>query len=126
MTWNNHQTITPMELHFEGKTDEEGKLYINFTEKEKYEKTFTEKYETGLVNCSISCDTIFNVRDNFEQIDFTDKAGIKNPAYLPENKIATFNDLGRVFNQLRIDCKTVVRKVNFLNGKLYISSRVRL
>ena len=127
MTWNNYQTITPLELYFEGKTDEEGKLHINFTEKEA---SFTEKYEIGLVNCSISCDTIFNVRDNFEQIDFTDKAGIKKPVYLPESKIGTFNDLGRIFNQLRIDCKIVVRKeggisqLNLLNGKLDISSRL--
>ena len=79
-----------MELYFQGKTDEEGKLYIEFIEKEA---SFTEKYEIGIVNCHISCDTIYNVRDKSEQIEFTDKSGVKKIVYLPKSKISTFNDL---------------------------------
>ena len=85
MTWNNYQMITPMELYFEGKTDEEGKLYIDFIEKEA---RFMEKYEIGMVNCHISCDTIYNVRDKSEQIEFTDKLGKKKPFIYLRVKLA--------------------------------------
>ena len=127
MTWNNYQMITPMELYFEGKTDEEGKLYIDFIEKEA---RFMEKYEIGMVNCHISCDTIYNVRDKSEQIEFTDKLGKIKTVYLPKSKISTFNDLSRVFNQLSIECKILahdtggISELNLLNGKLNISSRL--
>ena len=30
MAWNNFHTITPLEIYFQGITDEEGKLYCEF------------------------------------------------------------------------------------------------
>lgn len=78
----------------------------------------------------MDCDTVKNVKEKTELISFTDKTGIKKRVYLPEGKIATFNDLSRIFNQLPIDCKISVEKsggksnIGLVNGKLEISSRL--
>ena len=127
MAWNNFHTITPLEIYFQGITDEEGKLYCEFNEKQA---VWDEKYEIGLLNFYVDCDTVKNVKEKTELITFIDKSGGEKEVYLPESKIGTFNDLSRVFNQLPLDCKISVQNsggksnIGLANGILKISSRL--
>ena len=123
----NYSTITPLELYFEGETDDEGKLFVKFNYKEAF---FSEKYEVGLVNFFIDSNTVKNVRDKSELIEFTDNLGIKKSVYLNESKISNVNDLAREFNLLSLNCKIFVNSsgdsssIGLTNGKLEISSRI--
>ena len=74
MDWNNFHTITPLEIYFQGITDEEGKLYCQFNEKQA---VWDEKYEIGLLNFYVDCDTVKNVKEKTELITFIDKSGGK-------------------------------------------------
>ena len=111
--------IKPELLYFKGKTDEDGRLTINFTQKPCH---YTTNYEVAVDSMCLDISTFKNVLESdrdlsnphFTFIEISSSSTLKTKIDLPESKIAIFDEFVKRVNE--VQSKFTI-KINYLEHK---------
>ena len=114
-----NEFIRPDFLYFQGTTDEDGRVTINFIEKPCH---YTTDYEVAVDSMCLNVSTFKNVLESdreddnphFTFIESSSSSTVKTKIYLPESKIATFDEFVEKVNE--VQSKFTI-EINFLEKK---------